>query len=445
MNSSEHTNPDKDRGSLLSRIFAGDKVLWVVIVLLLIFSVFMVYSTMSYTSGVRAGQELTKQFIMIAVGTIALFVTMMIPIERCRRLIKYLYLIALGLTLLMVVTHRGPNVSRSINLLGFDFQPFELLKITVVLMLADALATRQHSIDTTDLIPSLRWRDWKSKELRDKQFETLKKHTVPIFLPVVAACCVTLRTSNSTTFLILASCFIMLFIGRVRKQDLRRVVVLAVVFGSAALLLLGARKDTLKGRLGLYSPDVVSSELRVKGNDGRDYYKRPLNKDWHEGMDEKDKYAESDQTMYAKMSIATGRLIGKGPGQSTNRLLQEADKDMVYAFLIEEYGFLFGGLLILLAFLILFYRTMEIFKKCGTAYPGLTVLGLGMMIVLQAMIHMLVSVSLLPVTGQQLPIISRGGSSLVFMMISLGIILGISARTERNTLEKPKGETILER
>ncbi|MBR3853796.1 MAG: FtsW/RodA/SpoVE family cell cycle protein, partial [Tidjanibacter sp.] len=157
-------------------------------------------------------------------------------------------------------------------------------------------------------------------------------------------------------------------------------------------------------------------------SDGKEYYVRPDH--------------ELDQTMYAKMSIASGGLTGKGPGQSTNRYLQEADKDMAYAFLIEEYGLLFGGAIILLAFLIMFYRGMEIFRKCGTAFPGLAVLGLITAIVLQAFLHMMVSVSLLPVTGQQLPIVSKGGSSLVFTLASLGLVMGISARANNGTLDK---------
>lgn len=129
---------------------------------------------------------------------------------------------------------------------------------------------------------------------------------------------------------------------------------------------------------------------------------------------------------------------------STHRSnLAEAERDFAYAFIIEEYGAV-GGLIILLLYLWLFFRTIQIFKKCGTAFPSLLVLGLGLMIVLQAMIHMLVSVSLFPITGQQLPLISKGGSSLVFTLMALGMILGVSRQTAERTLDTPKNESLFE-
>lgn len=414
------------RTRLVDKIFAGDKALWVVIILLLIYSIFVVYSTTSYNPQFNASQELTRQILYICIGLAGLFVAQSIPVQFYRRIIRPLYWFALILTAVMIITHRGAGAARSLNIFGIESQPFEMLKIMVVLMLADRLARLQKRIDTIDLIPSLDIRAW----IRDAKTQrtTFTTYTIPVLGPVILACCLTLRTSNSTTFIIAASCFIMLFLGRAKKSDLTKLIVLGVVVGGAALLAFGGRKDTMGGRFANYNPNLITKSA-VEGSDGLEYYKQTR---------------EADQAMYAKMSVASGRVLGKGPGRSTNRYLQEADKDMAYAFLIEEYGFVFGGVIILMAFLILFYRTIVIFNKCGTAFPALTVLGLGMMILLQAMMHMLVSVSLIPITGQQLPIVSKGGSSLVFILTSLGLILGISAQTERNTLEKPKDETMLE-
>lgn len=430
-------------------IFAGDKAMWVVIVVLLIYSLFVVYSTTAYDVTLNANQELTKQLMFIGLGMVGFFFIQALNWRFYRPLIKFLYWASIILTVLMIVIHDGDNAARSLPIGSFDFQPFEMLKISVILLLADRLARRQKNLDKIDIVPSLSPKQWKQDPQKQKM--TLLDHTIPVLGPIVLACCITIIISNSTTFIIAISCLLMLFIGRVKSSDLRKIILLGVVVGGLALvgikLINSATKSnkqkaqteqveqskggasnigrlaTLFGRFEGYSPNVIRKSTKTEP-DGKEYYDKPEH--------------ELDQTMYAKMSIASGGLTGKGPGQSTNRYLQEADKDMAYAFLIEEYGLFFGGVVILLAFLIMFYRGIEIFKKCGTAFPGLAVLGVVTAIVLQAFLHMLVSVSLLPVTGQQLPIVSRGGSSLIFTLASLGLVMGISARANDGTLDKKR-------
>lgn len=403
----------------MDKIFAGDKAMWVVIVVLLIYSLFVVYSTTAYENK-DANQELAWQLVLIGISMVGFFTLRMFHWRNYRPLIKYFYWLSLALTLLMLFKHDGSGAARSLDLGGFDFQPFEMLKFTVVLMVADQLAKRQKQIDKIDIVPPLRRDVWFGNF--PKLWAHLREHTIPILGPVALACCVTIVTSNSTTVLIALSSLLTMIIGRVRWVDLGRTFVLASIVASVALVFLAGRLDTGQSRLAGYSPNMFTKYAKVE-SDNKEYYKRPAH--------------ELEQTTYAKMSIATGGVMGKGPGQSTNRLLQEADKDFVFAFLIEEYG-LVGGVIIVLAFLIMFYRTMEIFCKCGTAFPGLVVLGLGTTIVLQAFIHICVSVSLLPITGQQLPIVSRGGSSLLFTMAALGLIMGISARADDGTLDKPR-------
>ncbi len=407
--------------SIWERIFRGDKVMWVVIITLLIYSLFVVYSTTAYDLRLNANQELTKQLLFICIGMAAFFFMQSLHWRKYRKWIKVIYWASIALTICMLAFHTGDNTARSLNIFGFDFQPFEMLKISVILLLADQLAKRQKSIDKIDIVPPFRKDVWFGDRM--KLWERLHRDTIPVLGPIVLACCVTLLTSNSTTFIIAISCLAMLFIGRVKMDDIKRIVILGLAIGIPALLIFGARVGTLEGRFKGYSPNVFAKSA-VVASDGKEYYVKPAH--------------ETDQTMYAKMSIASSAIKGKGPGQSTNRYLQEADKDMAYAFLIEEFGLFFGAIVILLAYLIMFYRTMEIFRKCGTAFPGLAVLGVGTAIVLQAFLHMLVSVSLLPVTGQQLPIVSKGGSSLVFILAALGLVMGISAQADEGTLDMPK-------
>ena len=415
----------KDSGhkSLLERIFPGDKVMWVVIVLLLIFSLFVVYSTTAYDMSANAGQELIRQIVLICLGMVGFYIAQAFNISLYKRLAAFALTLIMLLTLVMILLHKGEGAERSLEIMGLNFQPFELLKFAVIINLARQLSTRQKQMDTLRILPSFRISDW--KEDKDKQLDILKNQTLSILGPIALCCLMTVKFSNSTTLIIAASSLAMMYLSRVHKCDLWHTIVIGVVCLCGALALYGkddSRSGTAVSRLSSWTPAVMTKSVGV-GSDGKEYYKRATHAD---GTPK-----EHDQTLYAKMSIATGMVFGKGAGQSTNRYLAEADKDMAYAFLIEEYG-LAGGLLILFAFLLMYYRSMVIFQKCASAFPGLMVLGIGTVIVLQAFIHMLVSVSLFPLTGQQLPIVSKGGTSLILLLTMLGAVMGVSARMDEN-------------
>ena len=120
------------------------------------------------------------------------------------------------------------------------------------------------------------------------------------------------------------------------------------------------------------------------------------------------------------------------------------ERDYAFAFFVEEYGILLA-LALMMLYLWIFFRAIEIFRRCGTAFPGLLVLGLALMITSQALLHIMVTVNLVPETGQPLPLISRGGSSTIFTLIALGMILSVSRQNEEQSHDKPKSESILER
>ncbi len=405
-------------GSMASRIFAGDKVMWVVLVVLLVYSLFLVYSNMAYDSSKSASQELIRQILFICIGMTGFYTAQAMSIKFYKRIVVPFLLISLGLTFYMILSHSGGGAARSLNLFGLEFQPFEFLKFAIVINLARQLSTRQKQMESLRIMPSFRIADWREDSAR--QLEILRTQTLPILGPIALCCLITVKFSNSTTLIIAASSLAMMFLSRVHKSDIGKIIVVGLLVGGLALVIYGSqgsRSGTAVSRVSSWTPNVLSKSVGV-GKDGKEYYKR------HE--------QEHDQTLYAKMSIATGGLVGKGPGQSTNRYLAEADKDMAFAFLIEEYGLLFGGLVMLFAYLLMFYRSMVIFLKCGTAFPGLMVLGIGTVIVLQAFLHMLVCVSLFPLTGQQLPIVSKGGTSLVLTLTMIGMLMGVSAKAEES-------------
>ncbi len=425
MNKREEYTP---QGGGASRVFAGDKVMWVVIIILLVYSIFVVYSNTAYEAARGAGQELVQQFLFICLGMTGFFVARMIPLKTIQRLTLLFYLGSLALTVLMVVVHKDASAARGLSLGSFVFQPFEFLKFATILHLARQLSARQQQMENISLLPSFNPKKWLDEGSRKEQLQIVRKHTLPILGPIAICCLLTIKFSNSTTLIIGSSCLAMMFLARVRGRDLWKICLLGALAAVAAVTLYGAqgsRSGTAVSRISSWTPDVITKSVVVE-EDGEEYYKR------HEG--------EHDQTLYSKLSIASGGLIGKGPGQSANRSLSEADKDMAFAFLVEEYGLLFGGLVILFAFLVMFYRSMVIFRKCGTAFPGLMVLGIGTVIVLQAFLHMMVSVSLFPLTGQQLPIVSKGGTSLILVLTMLGLLMNVSARAEEEA-EQQKIET----
>ena len=420
---------NRSKTKLIDIIFGGDKVLWVVVITLLILSIFVSYSSMAYKERISSTAQLIRQLKFVGISLIGFFAIQFIRYQWYRRMTKPFFIIALGLTILMLLFGNvvpGTTVRRSLTIPGtsFNFQPFELLKITVVMMLADALAKRHKIIDHEPMLPSLSISEWRNN--KENNIRILINHTIPIFMPMILACLATIRTSNSTTIIIMATCAIMLFIGRMRMKDLGKLSIIAVILLCGMLFMMGTRKDTGHSRIKSFDSNMFVAH---ENPDKEGFY---LNTD------------EREQSTHAKMAVAAGKIIGRGPGMSTHRsILEEAESDMAYSFIIEEYGFI-GGLIVLLMYLTMFYRAIEIFKKCGTAFPSLMVLGLAMMITFQAIIHMMVSVSLIPITGQQLPLVSNGGSSLFFTMLSMGMILGVSRQVEQNTVDTTKEETLFE-
>ncbi len=426
----------------IDAIFGGDKVLWTVIIVLLIFSMLLTFSATVYKPGGTPTAKLLNQMAFIVIGIGSLLFVHLIKYQFYGRIANAVFIVGLILTVLAMLIgpeEAGARRDLDIPLVHIRFQPFEILKIGVLMVLAKQLARRQKTIEHTPILPSLNPMEWARDAQRN--MDILRHETIPVLGPILITCVLTfLSVGNSTTLIIAATCMVMLFIGRVRMADFGKMVALVAVVGIVFFAAGLGRSDTGRSRMASFKPDMLTKHVSYT-RDSIEIYDYPA----ATRPDGKVIPGESTQSLNAKMSIASGGFFGKGPGMSTHRSnLAEAERDFAYAFIIEEYGAV-GGLIVLLLYLWLFFRTIQIFKKCGTAFPSLLVLGLGLMIVLQAMIHMLVSVSLFPITGQQLPLISKGGSSLVFTLMALGMILGVSRQTAERTLDSPKNESLFER
>ena len=412
----------EESGSRLN-IFAGDKLLWTIIAVLATVSLLVVYSStakMTYNAYGESANYLQKQIVMLIFGAILLFITHRINCRFYMRFAWLFYGAALAFTFATYFIGSSANgAARWISILGFRFQPSEALKVTTVILLARQLAVRQPKIDKLKLIPSLRPSKWRTAEQR----KILREGTCPILLPVLGACAVIFPAHFSSTLIVFAASMVMMLIGRVNIRELGKLAgILAAVVLVAMVFNLG-RSSTASGRVGTW----VES--------------------WQSSYDPEhptppDKLSDTERAMIA---VHNGGLFGEGAGQSVMRVaITHPESDYAYAFFIEEYGLIMGVILMML-YLWIFFRAMEIFRRCGTAFPGLLVLGLALLITCQALLHIAVTVNFLPETGQNLPLISHGGSSMFFTAIALGMILSVSRQNEENSHTAPRQESILEK
>ena len=405
------------------KLIAGDKVLWVILAALAILSILVVYSSSAKMGFSIAGASsvtslLRGQLVIVAFCTVMLLLVYRINCSFYGRFAWLIYALAWLATLAAYFFGNSINDAHRWFL---GIQPNEALKIATVIVLARQLAARQAIIDKLKLFPTLNPMKLFSVPANVK---VLREHTIPILLPVVAACGVILPAHTSAALIVFVISLIMMYIGRMRRVELLKIVMLA---GLAAVLALGAMKIANMGRSGVaggrfstWKTTLLTSRKDVPAAD----------------------LSDTERSMIA---IHQGGLFGKGAGQSSVRVeLTHPECDYTFAFFVEEYGLLMA--LIVMSFYIwIVVRGITIFRQCETAFPGLLVLGLVMVVTLQAMMHIFVSVNFFPETGQTLPFISRGGSSMLFATLAMAIVLGVSRQNDEKSHDKPRGESILER
>ncbi|MCD7970713.1 MAG: FtsW/RodA/SpoVE family cell cycle protein [Alistipes sp.] len=413
---------------LSERLFGGDRALWIIIAALAVVSLLVVYSStasMAYKNmGGNTAYYFLNQLKFIIVSFGAVFLIHKVNYQTYARYARLLFIFSLALMAMTFFV--GVNLNDASRWLripgtGYTFQPSDFIKVTLVMVLARELSKRQALINKTPLLPVVPLFAGKFTEQRKRQNrQVFYETTLPLLLPVALACGAIFFSNLSTAALTFFSCLVMLYIGRVRVRELWRLVRTVLLLMIVALFVMNAfdigRSRTWVNRI----KDFVGIEL-AEGN----------------------VHAADDlQVEQAKIAIAFGGIFGKGPGLSTQRAnLPHSYSDFAYAFIVEEYG-LAGAFVVLALYLWLFFRTVIIFQKCERAFPSLLVLGLGIMIVLQAIFNMMVSVNLFPVTGQTLPLISLGGSSMLFTSVALGMILGVSRQMAEKTLGSAKEDGV---
>ncbi len=358
--------------------FKGDPIIWFVAFSLSVLSILVVYSaTGSLAYKFRAGNTehyLFKHTMLVGLSFFAMWFAHRIDYRyysTLSRLALWLSVPLLFITWKFGIDYNQATRSIEIPFINQAFQPSDLAKLALIASLASMLSKRQQRIG----------------DLR----ETL----IPMLIWCGLICGLIAMTNFSNAALLLATCLLILFIGRVPIKYLVMLVIVGVLAGSIAFSF-GQRGSTVVQRV----EDFVNPK------------EIPF------------------QAKQSYIAIASGGVFGKGPGLSKQRnILPNSYDDFIYAIIVEEYG-LAGGSIVVLLYLILLYRGMRIAAKSDRAFGGLLAAGLSFAIVLQAIINMAVVVGLGPITGLPLPMVSMGGTSLLFTGISLGIILSVSRQTE---------------
>lgn len=395
------------------RIIEGDRTLWIIFAVLMVISILVVYSStakMAYdiTTDMTTTDSLRQQLMLVVLALPVIFVVHKIDYRLFRSLTPVVYYLFIVLTLATYFVGSTTNgAARWLPIGGFQFQPSEGLKIMTILMLARRMESRQSNIDTIKLLPT----SWHIK--RPEQMRILKENTWPLLGPVMMSCIVILPAHTSSAVLIFLASVIMLFIGRVSKREITKfVVVMAVagVVGLSALQFIGVgRGDTAGGRF--------STWIEAWTTDGK-----------------KEAVYEFTDTERAMIAIHKGGLWGEGAGHSSSRaVVIHPESDYAFSFFTSEYGII-AALVLMLLYLWITFRSLEICRRCSTAFPTLMTAGLGLLITCQALLHIMVQLNLMPETGQTLPLISRGGSSLLFTTVALGMILSVSRTNDLNEL-----------
>ena len=399
----------------VKRLFGGDRVLWVIIIALMTISVLVVYSSTAKMAYMPSSSSSTTEFLhsqlwLLAGCVVALFVTHRINSDFYR---KWTYLafwasvVCTGATY-VVGTASINGAARWINIFGFQFQPSELLKITIIMYLARVLADRQSKIATMQIVPSLKFWRWRSDA---KQRRIWSQGGLQIFLPIVLSCLVILPAHTSSAMLVFGISLVLLYIGRVHWMEILRIVMWAAV-GAALVGVMGlGRSHTAGGRISTWIDVWTEDRTTI-----------PVQ--------------ELSDTERSMIAIYNGGIMGRGAGQSTVRVeMTHPESDYAFAFFVEEYGIVIAMMLVAL-YVWIFFRAILIFQECPNKYPSLLSLGIALLITGQALLHIMVTVNILPETGQPLPLISRGGSSLLFTSVGLGMILSVSRQNIEESYSK---------
>lgn len=375
----------------LSKYLQGDIGIWIVLFLLAIYSVLSVYSASGMLAyKMHSGNTtfyLMKHFFLLTLSFGVVYVVHRIPYVYFSKLSKYFYFLAVILLVLTFMIGMNLNsASRWIKLPGgLSFQTSDFAKIALIMYLARILAKRK------------------------KEITNFKEAFRIMMLPVLVVCGLIFPADFSTALLLFGVVVVMMFIAQVQPKYVFGMIgisVLAAVFFVLVMMAMpnSGRVDTWKARI----------ESFVSGDDESNF-----------------------QADHSRIAIASGGVLPQGPGKSVQRnILPHPYSDFIFAIIVEEWGLILGGLFVPGLYFMLFARAVTIVRKTKGSFSAYLVSGLSVLLVFQAFANMMVAVNLLPVTGQTLPFVSMGGTSLIFIGLAFGLILSVSRQNQIDEIKQ---------
>ena len=411
----------------LGNIFKGDKVIWMIFFFLCMISIVEVYSASSSLSfkGGNYWSPIIKHAGILLVGTFMMVVVLNVKCKYFKLATPILLFISFfSLIWVLIAGAKTNDANRWISFLGIQFQPSEIAKGTLILAVAQILSAMQ--------TPNGADR---------KAFKFILIVCGIIIAPIALE-------NLSTAVLLFGVIILMMFIGRIPLQQLGKLLgtlALAATFALVMILVIGKNKpDETAQNKNTLTEQVTSDKEEDTGFIASifhraDTWKARINKFLnHEYIAPEDFDLDKDgQVGHANIAIASSNIVGKGPGNSNERdWLSQAFSDFIYAIIIEEMG-IEGAALVALLYIFLLFRSGQIANRCENNFPAFLAMGIALLLVSQALFNMLVAVGLAPVTGQPLPLISKGGTSSIINCIYIGVILSISrsAKKKDTTLQ----------
>ncbi|MDG1725214.1 MAG: FtsW/RodA/SpoVE family cell cycle protein [Bacteroidia bacterium] len=362
----------------------GDYYIWFVVLALSIFGILAVYSatgTLAYAEkGGNTEYYLMKHAFLVIFGLVTMWLTHLISIQYFSRIAQIMLYLAIPLLIYTLIFGVEINDARrwiSLPVAGLTVQSSDFAKLALVAYVARFMAKRQGEV------------------------HDFKRTLLPILSVILIVCLLIFPEDFSTSAVLFLTSMLVLFLGRIPLKQI------GLLVGIGLLVLGGTFTYVMKSDVQFGRIATMKSRIEA----------------FSSGSDDGGTY----QSRQAKIAVARGGFIGTGPGRSRQKnILPSPFADFIYAIIIEEYGSIFGGLTLVLLYLLLLYRSFRIVLLTENPLAALLAIGLSFSLVVQALINMGVAVNLLPITGLALPIVSRGGTSILFVSIAFGIILSAS-------------------